>query len=252
MVSYYIGDGNTNLGSDPNSGDEFITVPVSTTGLVIPAITGSVTPFFQLDHTWDQGNFGFPFPANSRVYSRVTNPGSVRLLAGSPIALNVTPVLLLGGGDGEGFSIDAEITNPLIETPVVVLNGVQLDIFLQEAVVFAIAMPGEFPIFRVPPLTREFFAELLQVRPSTPWMVERVVKNIGEVVLGGVFQFPLNTPFLIHSEFSAETDFALWDLGARPNYIGMVVEVERPDGSIATAARFRAPEPFEVIVVRNP
>lgn len=252
MVSYYIGDGDTNLGSDPNSGDEFITVPVSTIGLVIPAITGTVAPLFQLDHAWDQGNFGFPFPLNSRVYSAIQNPGQVRLLAAGPEELLATPVLLLGGGDGEGFSVDAEISNPLIETPVVVLNGVQLDIFLQETIVFAIAMPGEFPIFRVPPLTREFFAELLNVRPSTPWMIERVVKNIGEVVVGGVFQFPLNVPFLVHAGFSAETDFALWDLGARPNYIGMVVEIERPDGSIATAVRFRAPEQFEVIVVRNP
>lgn len=242
MVSYYIGDGGTNLGSDPNSGDEFILVPVA------------------LDHAWDQGNFGFPFPLNARVYS------PVRLLGGSsglgdgltyqpdgPDPLNVTPLLLFGAGAGsEGFTVLAEVTpTPEIETETVVFNGVQLDIFLLEVVVFAVMLPGELPVFRVPPLTREFFAETTGVRPSFPWLIERVVRNVGEVVINGVFQFPLNKPFLVSPQLSPTTDRSLWDLGARPNYIGMVVQVERPDGSLVSAVRFRAPELFEVVVARS-
>lgn len=243
MVSYYIGDGDTNLGSDPNSGDEFILVPV------------------QLDHSWDQGNFGFPFPLNARIYPLVRVLGSpsglgdgLPLQAAGPQPLNLTPVLIFGGGFGsEGFTVNAEVaTNPLIESLIAVMNGVQLDIFLQETIVFAVDMPGEFPLFRVPPLTREYFAERDDVRPSLPWLIERVVKHHGEVVVNGVFQFDVDVPFLVHADFTPENDPILAGYGARANYIGMVVEVERPDGSLATTVRFRAPEEFEVVAVRNP
>jgi hypothetical protein len=243
MVSYYIGDGNTNLGSDPNSGDEFILVPV------------------QLDHSWDQGNFGFPFPLNARIYSSVRVLGSpsglgdgLPLRAAGPQPLNFAAMLVFGAGFGnEGFTVNAEVaTNPLIETMVVVMNGVRLAIFLAETVVFAVDMPGEFPLFRVPPLTREYFAERDGVRPSFPWLIERVVKHHGEVVVNGVFQFDVDVPFLVHEDFTPENDPILGGYGARANHIGMVVEVTRPDDTIATTVRFRAPEEFEVVAVRNP
>ena len=147
---------------------------------------------------------------------------SIKVLRGGIDSTVLAPVATLTQVIGLGTSIGA---GALIITPLL-LNGTKLA--------------------TTPIPTADLFAEQTGVRPSLPWqVVTRKVAHIFDLTEdgGATFKIVDNKPFVVASTFGDELDNPLLKLGARHNYIGIILLT----ATGTRAVRFRPPYDQEVI-----
>lgn len=229
MATFYIGNSSGN--GDVNAGTGVIAVPF-------------VVEWF------DQGNFGFAPPHNAKIQAHFVLGGTLRVVrraVDSPVIsvpVTVTSARALGA-----FRTVAKITDRTVTSPVFLTGKFALSIFLRESIVFAVFLGGDLPLQTYGALTREFFNDLTGIRQSFPWIIYRKgLTHYSQIKIGTTYQQPVNKPFLMSASIDVSQDPFLSSLGGQPNWIGMVLEQE-VNGSPVQVVRFRAPEPFEVIVV---
>lgn len=230
MAAFFIGNFGGN--ADANAG----------TGVII-------VPFF-IDW-FDQGEFGFAPPFNSKIKINVVLTGNVRITRRGPFPTNLTFTVVLGTQivSGNLLRVHAIVTNKAIPVTFFLVGRTGLVLFLRESIIFATFLGGALKLSTYPMLTREFFALRDGVRPTFPWLIYvKDLTHYSQIKVGSsTFNQPLEKPFLLSANIDPATDPILTSLGGKPNWIGMVVE-EPVNGVPVRSVRFREPEPFEVVV----
>jgi len=227
--------------------DALVTATASVTGeLLRPLVTDRVvTAQAYLYHWMDNGEFGSVWPHNPRLKSDVqVLGGELPLTVAGPDPL-VTGTVVVSGS----FVTNAVITDNVVESPGFPLGTTGLNIKLdQPTIVVAPAVLGELVLFTFTDLTRDIFADQAGVRPSFPWLIYYdQVDHYGFVTVGGVWQINENEPFIVASDFDPVNDTTFASFGALANRIGMVID----DGTGTLALRFRDPDPWEVVVIKD-